>query len=76
MVDPHADSDSLKKEYGFGLVTKMANDYDAVVIAVNHESYSNFDEAYFKSITSENPVIVDIKGIYRNKINNLTYWSL
>ncbi len=76
VVDPHADSDSLKEEYGFGLVTELANDYDAVVVAVNHAAYSNFDEAYFKSITSENPVIVDIKGTYRGKINNLTYWSL
>jgi UDP-N-acetyl-D-galactosamine dehydrogenase len=76
VVDPYADSDSLKKEYGFGLVTEMANDYDAVVIAVNHKDYCSFNEEYFNSITSENPVIVDIKGIYRGKINNLTYWSL
>lgn len=76
VVDPHADSNSLEKEYGFGLVTELSNDYDAVVIAVNHEAYSNYDENYFKSITSENPVIVDIKGIYRGKINELTYWSL
>ncbi|MBL4593087.1 MAG: nucleotide sugar dehydrogenase [Flavobacteriales bacterium] len=76
VVDPHADSDALKEEYGFGLVPDMASDYDAVVVAVNHKDYSNFDEEYFKSITSENPVIVDIKGIYRGKINNLTYWSL
>jgi len=76
VVDPHADSDSLKEEYGFGLVKEMANDYDAVIVAVNHKDYQNFDEEYFKSITSENPVIVDIKGIYGGKINNLTYWSL
>ena len=76
VVDPHADSDSLKEEYGFGLVEKIGNDYDAVVIAVNHKEYSNLDEAYFDSITSDKPVIVDIKGIYRRKIKNLTYWSL
>ncbi len=76
IVDPHADSDSLKEEYGFGLVKELSNDYDAVVVAVNHKDYSNFDEDYFKLITSENPIIVDIKGIYRGKINNLTYWSL
>jgi UDP-N-acetyl-D-galactosamine dehydrogenase len=76
VVDPHADSDSLNEEYGFGLIVEMANDYDAVIVAVNHKDYSSFDEEYFKSITSEKPVIVDIKGIYRGKINNLTYWSL
>ncbi len=76
VVDPHADSELLKEEYGFGLVEVPSNDYDAVVIAVNHKDYVNLDEAYFDSITSENPVIVDIKGIYRKKINKLTYWSL
>ncbi len=76
VVDPHADSDSLKEEYGFGLVTELSNDYDCVVVAVNHKDYTNLDEAYFKSITANNPVIVDLKGIYKDKINELTYWSL
>ena len=76
VVDPYADSDSLKEEYGFGLVENMGNNYDAVVIAVNHKDYVSLDEKYFDSITNENPVIVDIKGIYKGKINNLTYWSL
>lgn len=76
VIDPHASSAHLKHEYGFGLVDKIANDYDAVFIAVNHAEYSNLDEDYFTSITAKNPVIVDIKGIYRNKIKNMTYWSL
>lgn len=76
VIDPHASSEHLKHEYGFGLVDKVANDYDAVFIAVNHAEYSNLSEDYFKSITSKNPVIVDIKGIYRDKIKNMTYWSL
>lgn len=76
VIDPHANSEQLKHEYGFGLVNKVANDYDAVFIAVNHKEYACLDENYFKSITSKNAVLVDIKGIYRNKIKNMTYWSL
>jgi len=76
VVDAHADSEQLKHEYGFGLVDKLANDYDAVVVAVNHKDYLSLDEKYFESITSENPVIVDLKGAFRGKIKNLTYWSL
>lgn len=76
VVDAHADSEQLKHEYGFGLVNKLANDYDAVVIAVNHKDYLSLDEKYFDSITSKNPVIVDLKGAFRGKIKNLTYWSL
>ena len=76
VIDPHADSDSLKEEYGFGLVEHIANDYSAVIVAVNHKDYIGFDEEYFDSITAENPVIVDLKGIYKGKINALNYWSL
>ncbi len=76
VVDSHADSDQLKHEYGFGLVENIANNYDAVVVAVNHKYYVDLDERYFDSITSEKAVLVDLKGIYKNKIKNLTYWSL
>jgi UDP-N-acetyl-D-galactosamine dehydrogenase len=76
IVDPHANSDSLKKEYGIGLTTDIATNYDAVVVAVNHADYTNLDEAYFQSITTEKSLLVDIKGIYRGKIKALNYWSL
>ena len=75
VVDPHADSEELKQEYGFGL-TKIGKNYDAVIVAVNHKEYYKIDENYFKSITSKNALLVDIKGIYRNKIKDLMYWSL
>jgi UDP-N-acetyl-D-galactosamine dehydrogenase len=76
VVDSHADSEALIEEYNFGLVDKVANDYDAVVVAVNHKDYLNLDENYFKSITTTNAVLVDLKGIYKGKIKDLTYWSL
>jgi UDP-N-acetyl-D-glucosamine/UDP-N-acetyl-D-galactosamine dehydrogenase len=77
VVDPYANSEELNHEYGFSLVEKAANDYDAVVVAVNHKDYLSLDENYFESITSENPVVMDIKGIYRNKFSDgMLYWSL
>ncbi|HEY0040314.1 MAG TPA: UDP binding domain-containing protein, partial [Flavisolibacter sp.] len=75
VVDPHADSDELNHEYGFGLTDKPANDYDAVIITVCHEPYADLDESYFASITKPHAMIADLKGIYRNKINQRTYWS-
>ncbi len=75
-VDPHASSNEFKHEYGVELASKISNNYDAVIVAVNHKEYLNLDESYFKSITSENSVLVDVKGIYRNKIKEMTYWSL
>lgn len=76
VIDPHADSEELKHEYGFGLTDKIANDYDTVIVAVNHKEYLALDEKYFKSLMSEQPILIDIKGIYRNKFKALTYWSL
>ena len=77
VVDVHADSDALMKEYGFGLVDKMADDYDAVIVAVNHKEYTNKTEADFKAIMKNgNGIFVDLKGIYKDQINDLKYWSL
>jgi UDP-N-acetyl-D-galactosamine dehydrogenase len=76
VVDPHASSEELKEEYGFGLVEEPSNNYDAIVIAVNHKEYLGLDESYFTSRAKEKCVIVDLKGIYRDKIKSLSYWSL
>ena len=75
IVDPLADSDELKHEYGFGL-NKLGKNYDGVIVAVNHKEYKNLEEKYFKSILSAKGVLVDVKGIYRKKIKELSYWSL
>ena len=76
VADPHADSDELKHEYGFGLTDKIAGDYDAVIITVPHNHYKDLDEKYYAGITKPHALIADLKGMYRNKITNLNYWSL
>ncbi len=74
--DPYADSDELEHEYGFRLVKKPANDYDAVIITVPHKDFIGLDDSYYSSITKPHALIADLKGIYRNKITNRNYWSL
>ncbi|GGK74571.1 nucleotide sugar dehydrogenase [Rufibacter glacialis] len=76
VVDPYASSEDLEHEYGFALTENPSNDYDAVVVAVNHKDYLGHDESFFKSISADNPIVIDLKGIYRGKINTLPYWSL
>lgn len=78
IVDPHADSEELHHEYGFRLTpeSEIRNDYDGIVVAVSHQPYTQLDEAYFKSITNQPAVLVDIKGLFRDKIQDLAYWSL
>lgn len=76
VTDAFANSDALKAEYGFPLVSKVASDYDAVIVIVPHSPYKDFDDAYFASITKKDALIADIKGIYRGTISSRKYWSL
>ncbi|MCK6640749.1 MAG: nucleotide sugar dehydrogenase [Bacteroidia bacterium] len=75
VADPHADSEELKHEYGFGL-NKIGKGYNGVIVAVNHKEYLGLDEKYFTSILDKKGVLVDVKGIYKNSIKKLQYWSL
>ena len=74
--DPHADSDELNHEYGFGLTKNIDNDYDAVIMAVLHDDYLELNDEYFADITKPTALIADLKGMYRNKISQRQYWSL
>ena len=76
VVDAYADSEEVKQMYGFGLIEKPRNNYDAVIVAVSHDAYKDLDEKYFKSLTYDNAVLVDVKGMYRDRIHELKYWSL
>jgi UDP-N-acetyl-D-glucosamine/UDP-N-acetyl-D-galactosamine dehydrogenase len=76
VTDPRASSEDLKHEYGFGLVEKIGNNYDAIVLAVSHDEFLALDESYFRSIAADKAIFVDIKGVFKNKIKDITYWSL
>ena len=76
ITDAHADKEEFAHEYQLTLEDKVGTGYDGVVVAVNHGAYMDLDENYFKSIMSENGVLIDVKGIYRNKMKNITYWTL
>jgi len=76
VVDPYASSEELMEEYHFGLVDKPQGEYDAVIVAVNHEPYEAYTESDFKSHLTEKGILVDVKGIYRGKIDSIEYWSL
>ncbi len=78
-VDPYASPNEFAHEYGLTLMDAPSNDYDAVVVAVNHEPYKRLDLNYFKSIMKENPILMDLKAIYDPGIvrqNGLLYWRL
>ena len=77
VVDPFANSAEVKKEYGFELKDSIDNDYDAVIVAVNHGDYTDLDMNYFASISAGKGILVDVKGIFKTRANGvMDYWSL
>lgn len=75
-VDYFANPAEVKHEYGLDTVPSVGKDYDAVVLAVAHDDYKNFDEEFLLGITRPNALFADLKGIYRNKFSKIKYWSL
>jgi len=76
IIDPFADNEELKQEYGFELCSKPNGKYDAVIVAVAHKQYKDLSENYFEDLLNDNGILVDVKGIYRKRPHKLTYWSL
>ena len=76
VVDAFADHDEVMKEYGVDMSKEPTGKYDAIIVAVNHPPYMELTEDYFKSISAENGILVDVKGVLRGKIKDLKYWSL
>lgn len=76
VIDPYADHHEVKEEYNFEMVKEPGKNYDVIIAAVSHDKYKDLTEDYFKSISNANALFVDVKGIYRDKIKKLNYWSL
>ena len=77
IIDPHASSVEMEHEYGVKLVAQAANDYDAIVLAVSHREYIKLQEYDFKKLLKNGDgLFVDIKGVFKDRIKDLEYWSL
>ncbi|HKK66828.1 MAG TPA: nucleotide sugar dehydrogenase [Bacteroidales bacterium] len=75
IVDPYANPKEVKEEYNIEL-NEIDGNYDAIILAVNHKEYAELNEEFFKSISADDGILVDIKGIFRDRIKSMTYWSL
>lgn len=76
VVDPYASVEEVLEEYNLKLAKEIKDSYDAVILAVAHDEYKKFDENYFISLMGQNGILIDVKGLYLNKIKKLIYWSL
>jgi len=76
VIDPHASAKEIREEYGYELTSEPKPKYDAVIVAVNHEEYTGLTQDYFREMLTDKGIFVDLKGVYRGKMEHFTYWSL
>ncbi|MEG1748890.1 MAG: UDP binding domain-containing protein [Tannerellaceae bacterium] len=76
VVDPYASPEEVWNEYQLSLLPAPGVNYDAIVVAVPHRSYLNLKEPDFLALSGKRAVLADLKGIYRDCIHQLIYWSL
>lgn len=76
VTDPHASSEDLKKHYDFSLVDEIGSDYHAVLVAVNHAPYLEYNESFFEGILKKEGFVFDVKGCLKNQLSTLKYMSL
>ncbi|MDC3195804.1 nucleotide sugar dehydrogenase [Flavobacteriaceae bacterium] len=65
VYDPLANSNEVKKEFGFELINKISKKYNAVVLAVAHHEFLNIN---LQSYLCQNGVLFDVKGILNKDI--------
>ena len=80
VYDPVADPREVKKYYGLDLLKDLRENapYDGIVVAVKHKEFLELKPEHFKELVKENPVFVDIKGIYPKGefSEHFIYWRL
>ncbi len=78
ITDPLASPNEIAHEYRLTLVDNISDDYDAVIVAVNHTDYKTLTMDYFKSIMNDCSILVDLKGLYEKPglDSKLVYWRL
>ncbi len=80
VFDPIANPEEVERYYGIKLLRSIEEKapYDGVIVAVKHDRFKKLGDNFFKEILNQSGILIDIKGIYkdRNFIKNYIYWTL
>ncbi|MDD2949217.1 MAG: nucleotide sugar dehydrogenase [Sulfuricurvum sp.] len=69
VFDPWVDPNENKKHYKHGIIDDPfphTKRYDAIILAVAHDQFRKLREEDFHAISTDAPVIIDVKGIIPN----------
>jgi len=81
VYDPIADKEVAKKDYNICLVDDYESfrPYDVVLVAVKHKEFFDINVKKFVEISTNPPILIDIKGIYPKSEaleSGIIYWRL
>jgi UDP-N-acetyl-D-galactosamine dehydrogenase len=80
--DPFAYPEEVKHHYGIEILHNIHQfkPYDAVIVAVKHRPFiEEIDFKQYKNLMSDNPILIDVKGIYdkdKAQKEGFIYWRL
>jgi len=69
VYDPWVDPDEPKQHYKHGLIEnpfKTEKKYDSIILAVAHQQFKVLDRDMYEKISTEEAVLIDVKGIIKN----------
>jgi UDP-N-acetyl-D-glucosamine/UDP-N-acetyl-D-galactosamine dehydrogenase len=76
ITDPYASPNEVAHEYKMSLIDTPSVDYDAVIVTVAHNDYKKYNIAYFESISRDDLILMDLKGLYPEIKKQAVYSSL
>lgn len=69
VYDPWVNPEEEKHHYSHGIITdpfKNSKKYHAIIVAVGHQKFKQLNMTDYKSISVNEPIIIDVKGIVEN----------
>lgn len=76
VVDPFANHEEVIEEYGIKMTKEPTGRYDAIIAAVAHNEYTTMTTDDFSNLLTDNGILFDVKGLYRNLELPVKYMSL
>ncbi|MEM6317870.1 MAG: nucleotide sugar dehydrogenase [Bacteroidota bacterium] len=75
ITDPHASPNEIAHEYQLSMTEQLAENYDAVILAVAHKKYLEMTIPQLREKMNGTPMLFDLKGVFE-PTEELEYWRL
>ena len=75
ITDPHASPNEIAHEYQLTMTEQLADNYDAVILAVAHKEYKDMGLKAIRVKMNDTPILFDLKGLFK-PTDELEYWRL